>query len=50
LQRPALACAISSALLLLLHTNRTRLSAIHLRATADLVLLSPLIVLALPLH
>jgi cell division protein FtsW (lipid II flippase) len=46
LQRPALACAISSASLLLLHIFRSRFSAIHLRATADVVLLSPLLLVA----
>ncbi len=39
---PALACATSAALLLLLHTQRRRLSRIHLRACADLALLTPL--------
>jgi hypothetical protein len=42
---PALACALSTALLLLLNTRRDRISAIHLRASADLVLLTPLLLL-----
>jgi hypothetical protein len=40
---PALACALSAALLLLLHAQRRRLSSIHLRASADLALLTPLL-------
>ena len=40
---PALACALSAALLLLLHTLRHRLSRTHLRACADLALLTPLL-------
>jgi hypothetical protein len=40
---PALACALSAAALLLLNALRHRLSPIHLRATADLVLLTPLL-------
>jgi len=40
---PALACALSAALLLLLHTQRLRLSTIHLRACADAALLTPLL-------
>jgi hypothetical protein len=43
---PALACALSTALLLLLHLFRRRLSTIHLRASADLVLLTPLLLMA----
>ena len=39
---PALACALSAALLLL-HTLRHRLSRTHLRACADLALLTPLL-------
>jgi cell division protein FtsW (lipid II flippase) len=50
LQRPALACAISSAFLILLHINRKRLTPVHLRAMADVVLLSPLLVLLLPVR
>jgi hypothetical protein len=42
---PAIACAISIALLLLLHLQRRRITPLHLRATADLVLLSPLLFL-----
>ena len=42
---PALACTLSSAALLLLHALRHRLSPLHLRATADLVLLTPLLLL-----
>jgi hypothetical protein len=41
----AAACAVSSALLLLLHRFRVRLSRTHLRAAADLVLLTPLLFL-----
>jgi hypothetical protein len=40
---PAIACALSSALLLLLHTLRRRFTRIHLRACADLALLTPLL-------
>jgi hypothetical protein len=40
---PALACTLSAALLLLLHRLRRHFSAIHLRACADLVLLTPLL-------
>lgn len=39
---PALACALSSGSLLLLNVLRPRLSPLHLRAVADLVLLAPL--------
>jgi hypothetical protein len=42
---PALACAISATSLLLLNALRSRISAIHLRASADLVLLTPLLLL-----
>jgi hypothetical protein len=42
---PALACALSAASLLLLNILRNRISAIHLRASADLVLLTPLLLL-----
>jgi hypothetical protein len=42
---PALACALSAVLLLLLHRLRHRLSSIHLRACADLALLTPLLFL-----
>ena len=42
---PALACALSAALLLLLHTLRHRLTRTHLRACADLALLTPLLFL-----
>jgi hypothetical protein len=44
---PALACALSCALLLLLHGLRRRFSAVHLRACADLTLLTPLLLIAL---
>ena len=37
----ALACGCSASLLLLLHTQRRHLAAIHLRAAADLALLTP---------
>jgi hypothetical protein len=40
---PILACALSTALLLLLHLARRRLSAVPLRAAADAVLLTPLL-------
>ncbi len=43
----ALACALSASLLLLLHVLRDRLSALTLRAAADLVLLTPLLCLPL---
>ena len=39
------ACGISTAGLLLLHLSRRRISAVHLRACADLALLSPLLLL-----
>jgi hypothetical protein len=42
---PLLACALSTALLLLLHVCRRRLSAVPLRAAADAVLLTPLLFL-----
>ena len=42
---PVIACALSALLFLLLHQLRHRLSAIHLRACADLVLLTPLLLL-----
>jgi hypothetical protein len=45
---PAIACALSAALLLLLHTLRRRLTRIHLRACADLALLTPLLFLKTP--
>ena len=44
---PALACSLSTAALLALNTLRHRLSPIHLRAAADLVLLTPLLLLPL---
>jgi cell division protein FtsW (lipid II flippase) len=47
LHRPALACALTSASLLLLNTFRKRFSPIHLRAAADIVLLSPLLFIPL---
>ncbi len=43
----ALACALSAALLLLLHLRRHNITPIHLRAAADLVLLTPLVLLPL---
>lgn len=42
---PMLACALSTALLLLLHVCRHRLSALPLRAAADAALLTPLLFL-----
>jgi hypothetical protein len=42
---PALACALSAVALLTLNTLRRRLTPIHLRAAADLVLLTPLLLL-----
>jgi hypothetical protein len=42
---PALACSLSTALLFGLNLYRRRLSAIHLRAMADLVLLTPILFL-----
>lgn len=44
---PAVACALSTAALLALNHLRHRLSPIHLRAAADLVLLTPLLLLPL---
>jgi hypothetical protein len=44
--RPALACGLSVLLLCCLHRTRNRMSAIHLRAAADLALLTPLLWLA----
>jgi hypothetical protein len=44
---PALACALSAAFLLVLNTLRHHVTAIHLRAAADLVLLTPLLFLPL---
>lgn len=40
----ALCCALSAALLLLLHRLRSRIAPLHLRAFADLVLLTPLLI------
>jgi hypothetical protein len=45
LWKPALASALTAALLLLLHRLRRHLSRIHLRASADLALLTPLLFL-----
>lgn len=42
---PALACALSAACLLVLNARRSRIAAVHLRAFADLVLLTPLLFL-----
>ncbi len=42
---PALACALSAASLLLLNTFRYRISTLHLRAAADLALLTPILLL-----
>ncbi|MBW4040288.1 MAG: hypothetical protein HIU91_15805 [Acidobacteria bacterium] len=42
---PATACALSIAALILLDATRTRLAPVHLRASADLVLLTPLLIL-----
>jgi hypothetical protein len=42
---PALACSLSTAALFALNLYRRRLSPIHLRATADLVLLTPILFL-----
>jgi len=42
---PVIACTLSAMLFLLLHQRRQRLSAIHLRVCADLVLLTPLLLL-----
>jgi hypothetical protein len=44
---PALACALSAAALLLLNTLRRHISPLHLRAAADLVLLTPVLLLPL---
>jgi hypothetical protein len=44
---PSVACALSAALLLLLHAQRHRLTRTHLRACADLALLTPLLFLVL---
>ena len=41
----ALACGLSAGILLALHLQRDRLAAIHLRAAADLALLTPLLLL-----
>jgi cell division protein FtsW (lipid II flippase) len=43
----ACACGCSASLLLLLHTQRQRIAAIHLRAAADLVLLTPAVLVPL---
>jgi hypothetical protein len=40
---PATACALSTALLLLLNANQRRFNAVHLRAAADFVLLTPIL-------
>lgn len=42
---PALACALSATALITLDRLRRKLSPIHLRGAADLVLLSPLLLL-----
>ena len=42
---PALACALSAAALLLLNNLRRRISTLHLRAVADLALLTPILLL-----
>jgi hypothetical protein len=42
---PALACALSAALLLMLHHLRRRIYSLTLRAAADLVLLTPILLL-----
>jgi len=42
---PALACAITAAALITLNAHRHRLSPIHLRAAADLTLLTPILLL-----
>jgi hypothetical protein len=42
---PALACALSAVLLLMLHQLRRHLSSVHLRAAADAALLTPLLLL-----
>jgi hypothetical protein len=46
----ATACAISTALLHALHRSQSHLSRIHLRAAADLALLTPLLLLPILLH
>jgi hypothetical protein len=46
----AFACALSAAMLLLLHNRRRAVQAVTLRAAADLVLLTPLLLLPLLLH
>ncbi len=45
LNLPAIACSLSIALLLFLHLRRNRITPVHLRALADLVLLTPLLFL-----
>jgi hypothetical protein len=45
---PALACALSTTALLALDTFRPRLSSVHLRAAADLTLLTPILLALLP--
>ncbi len=45
---PALACAFSTTALLALDTFRPRLSSVHLRAAADLTLLTPILLALLP--
>ncbi len=45
IELPALACALSAAALLILDRLRRKLSPIHLRGAADLVLLTPLLLL-----
>jgi hypothetical protein len=47
---PSLACALSITLLTTLHALRLHLSPIHLRASADLALLTPLLLLPNLLH
>ncbi len=42
-EAPALACGVGAALLWALHRVRGRVSAVHLRAAADLVLLTPVL-------
>ncbi len=44
----SIACTLSAVCLLALHMNRRRISAVHLRAAADLVLLSPILFLLHP--
>jgi hypothetical protein len=43
---PSLACALSVALLLMLHQLRKQISSVHLRAAADFALLTPILLLA----